>query len=146
SGIKEKEAVTEQVVAPEAVADALPDEERLRNAWQALPKDYADRPRLANTLSSARLDLEARDGMEYATFYVVNTAQQQWIQEKLLHELEGRLQVLAGSKRVRLLVSVMADEQVEEKPYLPKDQAIELMAKHPEVKSLVTDFDLDTRF
>ena len=80
------------------------------------------------------------------TFFVVNTAQQQWIQEKLLHELEGRLQKLTASARLRLLVSVMADEQVEEKPYLPKEQALELMNKHPEVKSLVNDFGLDTKF
>ncbi len=145
SAIREKEETAGP--APEEIrTDELPDDARTLAAWQSLPAAYADRPRLAGTLSSAKVEIAEKDGTKFVTFFVVNTAQQQWIQEKLLHELEGRLQKLTASARLRLLVSVMADEQVEEKPYLPKEQALELMNKHPEVKSLVNDFGLDTKF
>ena len=79
------------------------------------------------------------------TFFVVNTAQQKWIEEKLLRELEGRLVKALSSGKLRLSVAVLADEQVENKPYMPKDQAVELMRSNPEVKNLVQDFDLDTK-
>ncbi|MBR6246596.1 MAG: DNA polymerase III subunit gamma/tau [Bacteroidales bacterium] len=144
AGMKEKEGPQEEVQAPQA--DVIPDDDKIIEAWKHMPEAYADRPRLAGTLSSSKLEIHQKDGMKYATFFVVNAAQQQWIQEKLLYGLEDRLQKLCGSTKARLLVEVMADELTPEKPYLPKDQALELMASNPEVKNLVTDFELDTKF
>ena len=144
AGMKETEAAEGPVT--ETRTDALPEDEKVLQAWAQLPQDFSDRPRLANTLSSAKMEVEEKDGIKYATFFVVNAAQKQWIEEKLLHHLEGRMQKLCESGKLKLLVEVMPDEQVEDKPYLPKDQAIELMAKNPEVKNLVKDFDLDTKF
>ncbi len=144
AGMKEKEGPQEEVQAPQA--DVIPDDDKIIEAWKHMPEAYADRPRLAGTLSSSKLEIHEKDGMKYATFFVVNAAQQQWIQEKLLYGLEDRLQKLCGSTKARLLVEVMADELTPDKPYLPKDQALELMASNPEVKNLVTDFELDTKF
>jgi len=144
AGMKEKEGPQEEVQAPQA--DVIPDDDKIIEAWKHMPEAYADRPRLAGTLSSSKLEIHQKDGMKYATFFVVNAAQQQWIQEKLLYGLEDRLQKLCGSTKARLLVEVMADELTPDKPYLPKDQALELMASNPEVKNLVTDFELDTKF
>ncbi|MBR1873146.1 MAG: DNA polymerase III subunit gamma/tau [Bacteroidales bacterium] len=146
NAIKEQGVDPDPVPAQAEAPEAVPSDEAVLSAWKTLPAAYSDRPRLAGTLSSSTLELEEKDGTKYATFYVVNAAQQQWIQEKLLHELEGRLQKAALSRKVRLLVSVQASEQVEEKPYLPKDQALELMANNPEVKNLVSDLGLDTKF
>ena len=106
---------------------------------------YADRPRLAGTLTSSKVKITREDDIKVVTFFVVNTAQQKWIEEKLLRELEGRLVKALSSGKLRLSVAVLADEQVENKPYMPKDQAVELMRSNPEVKNLVQDFDLDTK-
>ena len=106
---------------------------------------YADRPRLAGTLTSSKVEITREDDIKVVTFFVVNTAQQKWIEEKLLRELEGRLVKALSSGKLRLSVAVLADEQVENKPYMPKDQAVELMRSNPEVKNLVQDFDLDTK-
>ena len=129
-------------IAQEAPA---PEDDAILAAWKELPAVYADRPRLAGTLTSSKVKVTREDDIKVVTFFVVNTAQQKWIEEKLLRELEGRLVKALSSGKLRLSVAVLADEQVENKPYMPKDQAVELMRSNPEVKNLVQDFDLDTK-
>ena len=75
----------------------------------------------------------------------MNPAQKQWIEEKLQNELQLRLQKLAGSSKLRLLIDIQAEDEIENKPFLPKDKAIELINSNPEVKHLVADLDLDTK-
>lgn len=126
--------------------DSIPSDEVVLKCWHELPKEYASRPRLATTLETAKVSFEEKDDRKFVTFFVINIAQQQWLQEKLLSELEVKLQRMVGSSKVKLLVEVTEEELVEKKPYVPKDQAIELMNTNPEVMNLVKDLDLDTKF
>ena len=132
--------------AREQAAEApIPEDEAILAAWKELPAAYGDRPRLANSLTSSKVEITEGDGIKVVTFFVFNASQKQWIEEKLLRELEGKLVRSTGSGKLRLAVEVLADEQVGKKTYMPKEQALELMAAHPEVEKLVRDLDLDTK-
>ena len=79
-------------------------------------------------------------------FRVVNDAQKEWVESKLLHELEGNFRKVVGSAKVYLRVTVAPDDSLQEKKlYMPSDQAKELMAQNDEVKNLVKDLGLDIK-
>ena len=126
--------------------DALPSDEHLKAKWPELAKIYVDKPRLASMLSTTALDIVETDGMKTVTFRVVNDAQKDWVESKLLHELEGNFRKVAGSAKIYLRVSVAPDDAPEQKKiYMPSDQAKELMAQNDEVRNLVKDLELDIK-
>ncbi len=126
--------------------ESVPSDEILRERWPELAKIYEDKPRLASMLTSTTLDITETDGAKTVVFKVVNDAQKDWVESKLLHELEGNFRKIAGSMKVYLRVAVMPDDAPEQKKiYMPSDQAKELMASNEEVKSLVKDLDLDIK-
>ena len=126
--------------------DALPSDEHLKAKWPELAKIYVDKPRLASMLSTTVLDIVETDGMKTVTFRVVNDAQKDWVESKLLHELEGNFRKVAGSAKIYLRVSVAPDDAPEQKKiYMPSDQAKELMAQNDEVRNLVKDLELDIK-
>ena len=142
SVMEEPQAV--QTEAPKE--DALPSDELLKAKWPELAKIYVDKPRLASMLSTTVLDIVETDGMKTVTFRVVNDAQKDWVESKLLHELEGNFRKVAGSAKIYLRVSVAPDDAPEQKKiYMPSDQAKELMAQNDEVRNLVKDLELDIK-
>ncbi len=131
----------------EETGDApVPEDDVLKGKWPELAKLYADKPRLASMLSSTTLQIEGAEDSKTVVFKVVNDAQKDWVESKLLHELEGNFRKLAGTQKVYLRVTVMPEDAPEQKKiYMPSDQAKELMASNDEVKSLVKDLDLDIK-
>lgn len=124
----------------------VPDDATVAEAWNKIPDEYkADKPRLYAALSSRKFDVKEEDGKKVLTFNVMNEGQRKWVEEGVLKELETKLRRNTGSSKVILRVGVIPDEQVEEKPYMPDEQAIELINSNPEVKNLVKDFGLDTK-
>ena len=136
-----------QEAAPVQVKDdSAPSDEALRAKWPELAKLYGDKPRLASMLTTTSLVIEEADGFKTVTFHVVNDAQKEWVESKLLHELEGNYRKVAGSMKIYLRVKVMPDDAPQEKKiYMPSDQAKELMSQNDEVKSLVKDLELDIK-
>ena len=136
-----EKAVTE---TKEAV---VPTDEFLKAKWPELAKFYESKPRLANMLNTTTLDISsAEDGSKIVTFKVVNDAQKEWVESKLLHQLEGDFRKITGSLRVYVRVAVVPDDvQEEPKVYMPSDQAKLLMSQNEEVKSLVQDLELDIK-
>ena len=136
-----------QEAAPVQVKDdSAPSDEALRAKWPDLAKLYGDKPRLASMLTTTSLVIEEADGFKTVTFHVVNDAQKEWVESKLLHELEGNYRKVAGSMKIYLRVKVMPDDAPQEKKiYMPSDQAKELMSQNDEVKSLVKDLELDIK-
>ena len=131
---------------PDAADAPAPDDETLKARWPELAKLYNDKPRLANMLTSTTLQIEENEGFKTVFFRVVNDAQKDWVESKLLHELEGNFRKIAGSPKLYLRVTVMPDDAPEQKKiYMPSEQAKELMAQNEEVKSLVKDLDLDIK-
>ena len=122
--------------AVQAVKEApAPSEKFLRDKWPELSGQFADKPRLASMLSSTTLKITGDDQARTVVFRVVNEAQKEWVESKLLYELEGRFRVLVGSMKVYLRVEVLPDDAPQQKVvYMPSDQAKELMAENPEVK------------
>ncbi len=119
-------------------------EPEIRQKWQELAALYASKPRLANTIGSAGLEVQDDNGVKVVVFSVFNTAQKDWIEEKCLHELEGNFQKLTSS-HIKLMVSVAPEEEKAPVAYMPSEKARDLMEKNEEVKNLVTDLGLDVK-
>ena len=138
---------TQEVAAPVHTEDSpVPSDDVLKAKWPELSKEYADKPRLASMLSSTTLTITGGDDSKMVVFRVVNEAQKEWVESKLLHELEGRYRALVGSNKVLLRVDVAPDDAPEQKKvYMPSEQAKELMDQNAEVKSLVKDFELEIK-
>lgn len=136
-----------QAAAPvQSVDDAAPADDVLKAKWPDLAKLYSDKPRLASMLSTTTLDITEADGFKTVTFRVVNDAQKDWVESKLLHELEGNYRKVAGSMKIYLRVTVMPDDApVQKKIYMPSDQAEVLMKEQEQVRALVKDLDLDIK-
>ena len=135
----------ETEVKNEADTGAAPSEDVLRAKWPELAKEYASKPRMASMLSTTTLKIEGDDTKRTVTFMVDNDAQKDWVESKLLHDLEGKYQRIVGSPRVALRVDVVPHEEVKPLAYMPEDKAKELMAENDEVKSLVKDLGLDIK-
>ena len=132
--------------APQAQEAAAPSEDEIRAKWPELAKQYSDKPRLASMLSSTTLVISGNDESKMVVFRVVNEAQKDWVESKLLHDLEGNFRRIIGSMKIYLRVEVLPDDSPQEKKiYMPSEQAEALMAQNEEVKSLVKDFELDIK-
>ena len=142
-------SMMEDAPAAESVAAAeapIPDDATLKSKWPELAKFYSDKPRLASMLSSTTIGISESEDAKTVTFRVVNDAQKDWVESKLLHELEGNYRKIVGSMKVYLRVIVTPDDAPEQKKiYMPSEQATELMKNNEEVKNLVKDLELDIK-
>jgi chromosomal replication initiation ATPase DnaA len=133
----------QQTDAPAPVKEApAPSDEVIRSKWPELAALYTDKPRLASMLNTTNILINGNDDSKMVVFKVVNQAQKEWVEAKLLHELEGNLRRIVGSMKVYLRVDVAPDDAPEQKKiYMPSDQAKELMAENEQVKNLVQRAD-----
>ena len=136
---------TKETAGPSVQSDILPEDDAIKAAWSKIPDDYASSPRLASALRNALLTCETSSGCKEVTFKVSNESQQKWIKENKLHALEGRLQELVGSSKIRLSVGVVPVEDTTLQPYTDNEKAAALMEKNEGVKSLIKTFELETR-
>ena len=132
-----------QTSAPQEVK--LPDDETLKMQWKELAGQYGSKPRLASMLSSGKVEVKEENGIKFVEFFVTNDSQKQWIEEKMLRELEGKLRDLTGCPKINVLVSVIPIEEGEKVPYMPEEKAKDLMEKEPSVRELVAAMGLDTK-
>ena len=138
----------EEAAPAEAAAQdvALPADETVRLQWKELAKQYENRPRLASMLASGTIDVREENGVKLIDFLVLNDAQKQWVEEKLLRDLESRVRDLLSCPKINILVSVKPmDESAEKVPYMPEEKAKDLMEKNPDVRAFVADLGLDTK-
>ena len=136
----------QSVETPAEKDGALPSDDDVKAKWPELAKMYSDKPRLASMLTSTTLEITEADGFKTVVFKVVNDAQKDWVESKLLHELEGNFRKAVGSAKVYLRVAVAPDDGPQEKKiYMPSDQAAELMRQNEQVKNLVKDLELDIK-
>ena len=141
---EKEEAPVEE--APVQTETKLPTDEEVQLQWKELSGMYASRPRLANTLSTAKLILGEENGVKIVSFSVMNQSQKQWIEDKLLRELETKLRQLLSCQKVNIHVDVVPDSAPTERiPYMPEEKAKDLIDKNPEVRAFVADLGLDTK-
>ena len=143
----------EQQSATGAAADAaaLTDEpltfESMMNAWQAL----ADREKSSGRSSLATAMLHRSPGIDIETavltFFVSNSAQQEWIREKALTRMEAALRKELRNSKVKIDVQIYESPSghKDTTPYMPVDKAKFLAAKQPELNELVKDLGLDVK-
>ncbi len=133
-------------------AAALTDEpltfESMMNAWQTL----ADREKSSGRSSLATAMLHRSPGIDIETavltFFVSNSAQQEWIREKALSRMEATLRKELRNNKVKINVQIYespAGQHKESTPYMPTDKAKFLVAKQPELNELVRDLELDVK-
>ena len=140
---KEEKPQEEEAVA---VEETLPDSAAIQGAWKALVGKFSDRPRLANALSQAKLREEEGEGVKSVYFSVSNAAQKQWIEEKMLRDLERQFRELLSCHKVNLHVDDIPEESTGGRvPYMPEEKAKVLMDTNPEVRELVAALGLDTK-
>ena len=141
---KEDAAAVEAPAA--AVEETLPADDTVRAGWKDLVKKFESRPRLAVALAKAELRMVEEAGVKSVFFSVSNAAQKQWIEEKLLRDLETSFREILSCRKVNLHVDDIPEEEpAEKKPYMPEEKAKDLMDKHPEVRAFVADLGLDTK-
>ena len=143
--MKDEGAEAAESVSRNAEAPA-PEDDQIRAKWPLLAGKYSDKPRLSSMLQSSSLTIESEGDVKVVTFRVVNQSQKEWVESKLLHELESNLRVLLGSSKVSLRVAVVPDDpSAPREAYMPSERAKELMDNNPEVMGLVKDFGLDIK-
>ena len=131
--------------ATEAAEAKIPSEEEIRTVWPKLAQIYNSKPRLHNMLTNSVLEFEISENKMIVRFEVVNDAQKEWVESKLLHELEGNMRKISGYDSILMEVKVAPAEHKTKEAYMPSDKAKVLMAKNEEVKKLVKDFSLDIK-
>lgn len=141
-GQEEKAAPADSASAAPA---ALPSDEALLAHWPALAALYSSKPRLYSMLSTSKLSVSEAEGKKTITFQVVNQAQKEWVETKLLHELEANFRRLCGVEAVLLSVEVIPMEETGPAAYMPSDKAKVLMSENDNVKNLVKDLNLDIK-
>jgi hypothetical protein len=142
-GKKEEEApATDEKVQ----GSILPEDEKIRIQWKELAKEYGNRPRLASMIANGRIDIHEDSGVKTVNFFVLNESQKQWVEEKLLRDLENKLRQMLSCPKINILVEVIPVEESGEKvPYMPEEKAKDLMEKEPAVRELVAAMGLDTK-
>lgn len=129
----------------EIVQAELPSDDALKARWPELAALYSAKPRLYTMLTNSKLEFETVEGKKVVRFQVVNDAQKEWVESKLLHELEGHFRRIASSDALMLSVTVAPIAEGEKVVYMPSDKAKVLMENNEEVKNLVKDFSLDIK-
>ena len=123
----------------------LPNDDTLRAKWQEMAGSYSAKPRLANMLGSGKLDIREEEGVKVMELFVMNESQKQWMEDKMLRELEGKIRSLTSCPKINIHVTVTPAEEVESKPYMPEEKAKDLIEKNPDVRAFVADLGLDTK-
>ena len=143
-------AIMDEKPEPEAPVEevnvaTLPNDDTLRAKWQEMAGSYSAKPRLANMLGSGKLDIREEEGVKVMELFVMNESQKQWMEDKMLRELEGKIRSLTSCPKINIHVTVTPAEEVESKPYMPEEKAKDLIEKNPDVRAFVADLGLDTK-
>ena len=140
------DAPATESLASKSAETPAPEDAAIREKWPLLAEKYSDKPRLSSMLMSSSLTIEAEGELKTVIFRVVNQSQKEWVESKLLHELESNFRVLLGSTKLNLRVAVVPDDpSTPREAYMPSERAKELMETNAEVKNLVQDFGLDIK-
>lgn len=141
----EKEDEAAPVEAKAEKAEELPGDDVIAAKWQELAAAQSTQPRLANALSSAKLNMREDVGVKVVEFAVTNEAQKKWIEERILRTLESQFSKILSCGKIRLEPTVVPEEAQEERKYMPAEKAEDLISRNEEVRNLVTDLGLDVK-
>ena len=133
----------ETVVPKEAPA---PSDDEIRAKWPELALRYKHLDRLCSMLNTTPLNISETGDCKTVVFRVVNEAQKNWVESKMLHDLEGNLRAILKSMKIYLRVEVTPEDAPQEKKiYMPSEQAGVLMKENSEVNGLIQDLGLDIK-
>ncbi len=134
------------VTTQESVPSHIPEDEEIQEKWPSLVELYKSKPRLHTMLSTSDLKISEKNGAKIVNFRVINEVQKEWVETKLLRELERNFRKILGTSALYLEVSVLPDDSdALPKVYLPSEKAEVLMSENSEVKDFIVDFGLDIK-
>ena len=143
SVMSDEQLPQEHVVPKEAPA---PSEEEIKEKWPELALRYKHLDRLCSMLNTTTLSFKDDGDYKTVIFRVVNEAQKNWVEAKMLHDLEGNLRAILKSMKIYLRVEVTPDDTPRTtEPYMPGEKAGHLMKENEEVNKLVQDLGLDIK-
>ena len=143
SVMSDEQKPKEEAVSKEAPA---PSEDEIKEKWPELALRYKHLDRLCSMLNTTTLSFQDTGDYKTVIFRVVNEAQKNWVEAKMLHDLEGNLRAILKSMKVYLRVEVTPDDTPQEKIiYMPGEQAAALMESNSEVHGLIQDLGLDIK-
>ena len=143
SVMSDEQKPKEEAVSKEAPA---PSEDEIKEKWPELALRYKHLDRLCSMLNTTTLSFQDTGDYKTVIFRVVNEAQKNWVEAKMLHDLEGNLRAILKSMKVYLRVEVTPDDTPQEKIiYMPSEQAAALMESNSEVHGLIQDLGLDIK-
>ena len=146
SAILDEKEEKQEEEAPIEVSQEIPSDEAIREALSDYAEKFSGKQRLYNMLKSPKLEFHEENGIKTAVLIVVNAAQKKYIEDQLLRDLEGSLRKALSTSLLRVSVDVTPDDAAtEKKPYLPGEQASDLISKNEEVRLLVEQMKLDTK-
>ena len=143
SVMSDEQLPQEHIVPKEAPA---PTEDEIKAKWPELALRYKHLDRLCSMLNTTTLSFKDDGDFKTVIFRVVNEAQKNWVEAKMLHDLEGNLRAIMKSMKIYLRVEVTPDDTPQEKKiYMPSEQAGVLMQENAEVNGLIKDLGLDIK-
>ena len=143
SVMSDEQKPKEEAVSKEAPA---PSEDEIKEKWPELALRYKHLDRLCSMLNTTTLSFQDTGDYKTVIFRVVNEAQKNWVEAKMLHDLEGNLRAILKSMKVYLRFEVTPDDTPQEKIiYMPGEQAAALMESNSEVHGLIQDLGLDIK-
>ncbi len=132
----------------ESLSDDPITEDGVTAAWKhmAQMERQAQRSSLAATMEMHEILIDKENAS--VTFFVGNTAQQDWVRTKVLSRLEATLRKLVNNGRLRIMVEVyqaQGESAKEALPYMPTEKANYLLSRSEELRELKKDLDLDVK-
>jgi len=119
----------------------MPTQEQIRAKWSELANLYEGRPRLKSAIMAGEIEIAEQDGKMVILFKVANQAQRDWLQLKMHADLEKNLFSLLNSDKLKLEIGLLPQEEVDAKPYMPGEQAKEMIKANPALGELITSLD-----
>ncbi len=120
-------------------AEEEPDQDTLTAKWGEVAALYASKPRLANAISSAKLNFGKDGDTIVINFLVANDAVASWIRTNALAGLEGKIRELAGWSRIRLEVGVQERLDEQKEAFTPDEKFAAMAQSNPEVKKFISE-------
>lgn len=147
--VKPKETVAEELPVQAAVAGSgeVPTDGLIRQKWQDIAGSFASKPRLMNMLLNSELKI-ARKGDELTlTLMASNQGQKEWVESKMLRNLDFTVKQLLGYSQIQLKVDVVPPTAAETDvtAFTAQQKAERLAGENDDIKKLITDLNLEIK-
>lgn len=147
--VKPKENTAEEQPPQTAVAGTgeAPTDELIRQRWQDIANSFASKPRLMNMLLNSELKI-GREGNDIVlTLMASNQGQKEWVESKMLRNLEYTVKQMLGYNQIQLKVDIVPPTTAETDvtAFTAQQKAEKLAGENLGIQKLITDLNLEIK-